>query len=75
MDHVARLRASDEFLKRLAAALRGAQLYSPAHPLVKKAFDALNESVNALLADQPSIAVGIIGNEIIIGDMPMAKAA
>ena len=75
MDHVARVRASDEFLKRLAAALRGAQLYSPAHPLVQKAFDALNESLNALLADQPSIAVGIIGNEIIIGDMPMAKAA
>ncbi|HJU41247.1 MAG TPA: HD-GYP domain-containing protein [Vicinamibacterales bacterium] len=75
MDHVARARASDEFLKRLAAALRGAQLYSPAHPLVRKAFDALYESLNALLADQPSIAVGIIGNEIIIGDMPMSKAA
>ena len=75
MDAVARLRASEEFLKRLAAALRGAQLYSPAHPLVRKAFDALNESLIALLAEQPSIAVGIIGNEIIIGDMPMSKAA
>ena len=75
MDHVARVRASEEFLKRLAAALRGAQLYSPAHPLVRKAFDALNESLTALLTDQPSIAVGIIGNEIIIGDTPMSKAA
>ena len=74
MDHVARVRASEEFLKRLAAALRGAQLYSPAHPLVRKAFDALHESLNALLADQPSIAVGIIGNEIIVGDMPMKGA-
>ena len=75
MDPVARARASEEFLKRLAAALRGAQLYSPAHPLVKKSFDALNESLNQLLSDQPSIAVGIIGNEIIVGDMPMSKAA
>jgi putative nucleotidyltransferase with HDIG domain len=75
MDHVARLRASEEFLKRLAAALRGAQLYSPAHPLVRKAFEALSESLGTLLADQPSVAVGIIGNEIIIGDMPMSRAA
>ena len=74
MDHVARIRASEEFLKRLAAALRGAQLYTPAHPLVRKAFDALHESLSALLADQPSIAVGIIGNEIIVGDMPMKGA-
>jgi putative nucleotidyltransferase with HDIG domain len=75
MDPVARLRASEEFLKRLAAALRGAQLYSADHPLVRKAFDALSESLTSLLADQPSIAVGIIGNEIIIGDLPMSKAA
>jgi putative nucleotidyltransferase with HDIG domain len=74
MDHAARVRASDEFLKRLAAALRGAQLYSPAHPLLKRAFDALHESLNTLLGDQPSVAVGIIGNEIIVGDMPMKAA-
>jgi putative nucleotidyltransferase with HDIG domain len=75
MDHVARLRAADDFLKRLAAALRGAQLYSPSHPLVQRAFDSLNISLNQLLADQPSLAVGIIGNEIIVGDMPIPKAA
>jgi putative nucleotidyltransferase with HDIG domain len=74
MDYVARIRASEDFLKRLAAALRGAQLYSPVHPLVRKAFDALYESVTALLDDQPSLAVGIIGNEIIVGDAPMKGA-
>jgi putative nucleotidyltransferase with HDIG domain len=74
MDQIARIRASEEFLKRLAAALRGAQLYSPSHPLVQKAFDALYDAVTALLDDQPSIAVGIIGNEIIVGDMPMKGA-
>ncbi len=75
MDHVSRLRAADDFMKRLAAALRGAQLYAPSHPLVQRAFDSLNESLNQLLADQPSIAVGIIGNEIIVGDLPIPKAA
>ncbi len=62
-------------MRRLAAALRGAQLYAPTHPLVQRAFDALNESLSQLLVDQPSIAVGIIGNEIIVGDMPLPRAA
>ena len=75
MDQVARLRAADDFMRRLAAALRGAQLYAPAHPLVQRAFDALNESLNQLLTEQQSIAVGIIGNEIIVGDLPLPKAA
>jgi putative nucleotidyltransferase with HDIG domain len=75
MDQVARLRAADDFMRRLAAALRGAQLYAPTHPLVQRAFDSLNESLNQLLAEQPSIAVGIIGNEIIVGDLPLPKAA
>src|SRR5687768_13526111 len=75
MDHIARLRAADDFMKRLAAARRGAQLYSSSHPLLQRAFENLNESVNQLLTDQPSIAVGIIGNEIIVGDLPIPKAA
>src|SRR5688572_17024470 len=75
MDHSSRLRAADDFMKRLAAALRGAQLYAPSHPLVQRALDNLNESLTQLLTDQPSIAVGVIGNEIIVGDLPIPRAA
>lgn len=74
-DQAARLRAADDFMRRLAAALRGAQLYAPTHPLVQRAFDGLNESLKDLLAEQPSIVVGIIGNEIIVGDQPLPRAA
>jgi len=74
-DQLARLKAADDFVKRLAAALRGAQLYAPTHPLVQKAFENLNESVSQLLAEQPSLAIGIIGNELIVGDIPLPKAA
>ena len=73
MDQVARLRVADDFVRRLAAALRGAQLYAPSHPLVQRAFDSLNEALTQLLTDQPSIAIGIIGQEIIVGDMPLPK--
>lgn len=75
MDPVTRLRAADEFMRRLGAALRGAQLYAPTHPLVQRAFDALNESITQMLAEQPSIAIGIIGQEVIVGDTPLPRAA
>ncbi len=61
-------------MRRFAAALRGAQLYAPSHPLVQRAFDALNEIADQLLAEQPSIAIGIIGQEIIVGDMPLPQS-
>ena len=75
MDHVARLRAADDFVRKLAAALRAGQLYAPSHPLVQRAFDTLNEALSQLLIEQQTIAVGIIGNEIIVGDVPLPKAA
>ena len=75
MDPVARLRLADDFMRRFAAALRGAQLYAPSHPLVQRAFEGLDESITQLLDDQPTIAVGLIGQEIIVGDVPLPRAA
>ncbi|HYE88793.1 MAG TPA: HD domain-containing phosphohydrolase [Vicinamibacterales bacterium] len=74
MDPVTRLRLADDFIRRFGAALRGAQLYAPSHPLVLRAFDALYESLTQLLDEQQSVAVGVIGNEVIVGDLPMPRA-
>ena len=75
MDPVARLRAADDFMRRLSAALRAAQLYAPSHPLVQRAFDGLDQSITQMLDEQPSIAIGIIGQEVIVGDIPLPRAA
>jgi putative nucleotidyltransferase with HDIG domain len=75
VDQVSRLRLADDFMRRFGAALRGAQLYAPSHPLVQRAFDGLNESLTQLLTEQPAIAIGIIGNEVIVGDLPLPRAA
>jgi putative nucleotidyltransferase with HDIG domain len=75
VDQVARLRTADDFVRKLAAALRAGQLYAPSHPLVQRAFDSLNEALQQLLTDQQTIAIGIIGQEIIVGDVPLPKAA
>ena len=68
------LRVAEEFVRRFAAAVRGAQLYTPGHPLVTRALGALAESVSQLLADQPSAAVGIVGQEIVVGEIPLPRA-
>src|SRR5215203_20813 len=75
MEPLARLRLADDFMRRFAAALRGAQLYAPSHPLVQRAFEGLDESITQLLNEQPTIAIGIIGQEIIVGDVPLPRAA
>ena len=74
MDPANRFRASDEFVRRLGGALRGAQLYAPTHPVVRQSLDALAAALDVLLTDQPSLAVGMLEEELIVGDLPMPKA-
>jgi putative nucleotidyltransferase with HDIG domain len=75
MDSVRRSRLSDEAVRRLAAAIRSAQLYASGHPLVQRSLDALGETLTQLLAEQPSLAIGLLQQEIVVGDTPLPKGA
>ncbi len=75
MEPARQLRVAEEFVRRFAAALRGAQLYTPGHPLVTRALAALADSTAQLLADQPSVAMGLVGHEIVVGEVPLPRAA
>ena len=70
-----RLRFGEDTVRRFAAAVRSAQLYAPGHPLVHRSLEALAEVVGQLVADQASVAIGLIGQEIVVGDTPLVKAA
>ena len=74
MEPARQLRVADDFVRRFAAAVRGAQLYSPGHPLVTRALAALVESCSQLLADEASVAVGIVGQDIVVGDLPIPRS-
>ncbi len=74
MDAARQSRVADDFVRRLAAAIRGAQLYSPGHPIVTRSMGALAESCAQLLADQPSLAVGIVGTDIVVGDIAIPRS-
>jgi putative nucleotidyltransferase with HDIG domain len=69
------LSVAEDFARRLSGALRASQLYAPSHPLVHRALGALAESASQLLADDTSFAIGLIGQEIIVGDVPVPRAA
>jgi hypothetical protein len=53
-----RSRLADELSRRLAAAIRGAQLYSPAHPLVTRSARALIDTLTLVHQSTPSVAIG-----------------
>ncbi|MEO8521579.1 MAG: HD-GYP domain-containing protein [Acidobacteriota bacterium] len=65
----------DELLRRFASGIRAAQLYAPDHPLVGRNVDGLLAVLKILHAVQPSVAIGIVGGQLVVADTPMAKAS
>jgi putative nucleotidyltransferase with HDIG domain len=70
-----RARLADELLRRLAAAVRGVQLYAPSHPLVTRSITALVDTLTVVHASMRSVAIGIVGDEFVVGDIPLPRAA
>ena len=68
-------RIADELVRRLAAAFRAAQLYAPTHPLTGRNVAALADTLTQVHASVPSIAIGIVGENLVVGDTPIPRAA
>jgi putative nucleotidyltransferase with HDIG domain len=66
-----RLQLSDELLRRLAAALRSAQLYSKGHPIVGRNLESLSTAIQLLHGLEPTTILGIVGDEIVVDDTPI----
>ena len=75
IDAAARAQLSDELIRRFGASLRGIQLYSPNHPIVARNLEGLSEALRALHQHDASVVIGMLGNELIVGDLPMTKAS
>jgi putative nucleotidyltransferase with HDIG domain len=57
---------AEDLIRRLAAALRGTELYSPAHPIVQRGVEALTAAALDRLQRAPSIVIGFIGDEVVV---------
>jgi putative nucleotidyltransferase with HDIG domain len=66
---------AEELLRRFAAALRAVQLYAPGHPLVARSITAFGETLATIHTTAPSIAIGVVGDELVVGDIPVPRAA
>ena len=69
-----RTRMAEEIARRLAGAIRSTQLYAPSHPIVGRNLTALADALTGALAATPSIAIGLVGEELIVGDTPVPRA-
>jgi putative nucleotidyltransferase with HDIG domain len=74
-DLPARTALYDELLRRFASGVRAAQLYAADHPLLGRNVDGLLTALKALHQNTPSVPVGIVGNELVVSDTPMAKTS
>ena len=70
-----RARLADDLVRKLSAALRSAQLYAPSHPLVMRSIGALNETLTLVHGSTSSIAIGIVGEDLVVGEIPIPRAA
>src|SRR5689334_20155606 len=74
-DSTGRIALYEDLLRRIAAGVRAAQLYAPDHPLVARNMAALVSGLSTLHQQQPSVALGIVGQELIVADTPMPKVS
>ena len=57
---------AEELVRRLAAALRAIELYSPTHPLVQRSIDALSAAASDALQTAPTIVIAFLGDEVVV---------
>jgi putative nucleotidyltransferase with HDIG domain len=65
----------EELLRRFASGVRAAQLYSADHPLLGRNVEGLLAALKAVQQQMPSIAIGIVGSQLVVADTPMPKAS
>jgi putative nucleotidyltransferase with HDIG domain len=63
----------EELIRRLATALRGAELYSSAHPLVQRGIDAFMAPATEALRAAPSVVIGFIGDEVVVDSRRLTR--
>src|SRR5476651_952268 len=57
---------AEELIRRLAAALRGTELYSATHPLVQRGIDSLTAAAQEGLKTTSAVVIGFIGDEVVV---------
>jgi putative nucleotidyltransferase with HDIG domain len=65
----------EDLVRRLAAALRAAELYAPQHPLVQRSIAGLNGALTPYLSEAQSVVVGLIGEDVVVNETRLGKGS
>jgi putative nucleotidyltransferase with HDIG domain len=74
-DATPRITMYEDLLRRIASGVRNSTLYATDHPLVARNMAGLTAVLATLHQQQPSIAVGIVGSDLVVSDTPMHKVS
>src|SRR3954453_11385759 len=74
-DSVPRTTLYEELLRRIASGVRNSTLYATDHPLVARNMTGLVAVLSTLHQQHAAIAVGIVGNDLVVADTPMHKVS
>lgn len=64
----------ENLTRRFAAAVRGRQLYAADHPLQRQHLTQLADTLSVIHATRPSIALGVVGGQLVVADTPLPRA-
>ena len=71
----AQANAYEDLVRRLAAALRSATLYSAHHPLVQRGVDALAALCGSIAQKTDPIVIGFVGDEVVVNAERLPRSA
>ena len=75
MNDMSPLALYEDLARRFATALRGNQLYASGHPIQQRNIDQLLDTLAHLLDQRASIVLGVVGDQIVVADTPLPRAA
>jgi len=69
-----RVQMAEDLIRSFAATMRSVQLYSKGHPIIGKNVAALSAAIQLLHSVEPAVVIGMVGNEVIVDDLPVSKS-
>jgi putative nucleotidyltransferase with HDIG domain len=68
-------RQAEDLVKRLAAAIRARALYAATHPIVNRTVDSLSGAFDVQFRQAPSLSMGFLGDDVIVGRTRLKNSA
>ena len=73
-DELRRLRLAGDLMRHFAASVKVLQLYSPGHPIVRRAVAQFYETLERALVESAEVVVGFVEQQVVVNGTPLLDA-